>query len=65
MISTPITLNIWADRIVIVRNNDGEQIDISYDDALTLADRLSSIVTQQRDHDRLSEHTDNEGRQRQ
>lgn len=64
MISTPITLNIWADRIVIVRNNDGEQIDISYDDALTLADRLSSIVAQQRDHDRLSEHTDKE-RQRQ
>lgn len=60
MISTPITLNIWSDRIVIVRNNDGEQIDISYDDALALASKLNTIVAQQRDHDRLSEHTDKE-----
>ena len=60
MISTPITLNIWSDRIVIVRNNDGEQIDISYDDALTLAGKIITIVAQRRDHDRLSEHTDKE-----
>ena len=63
MHSTPITINTWSDRIVIVRNNDGEHIELSLDDALTLANKLTTIVAQRRKRDRLSERTNNEREQ--